>query len=103
MATTLTKPVVRKANSTMFDRGTRNIIFSLEPGTHGHPDVVGVRLAGTRRTYRANLGTVAQFVMEADIDAARRRIERRAKELNKSQGMPLRTARRLAREEQKSS
>ena len=100
MATVLSKPVTRKSNTTVFERGTRNIIVALEPGTHGHADTIAVRPSGTRKWYRAELGYIADMIMMAHCDRETRDINRRAKALNKG-GIPMRTAKRMAREEQK--
>jgi hypothetical protein len=100
MATALTKTVTRKSNTTVFERGTRNIIVAIEPGQHGHADTIAVRPAGTRKWYRAELGYIADQIMMAHVDREKRDLTRRAKALNKG-GIPMRTSKRMAREEQK--
>ncbi len=103
MATQLTKTVCRKLNDKIFEKGQRNIMFYIIPGVHGHEDEIGVRLAGTRRLYKTTAVNVANAIIRWDCDAEYRRIEKRAREIKKSQNVHMGTARRIARQEEKDS
>jgi hypothetical protein len=69
---------------------SRALILSLEL-----PAMVGVRLQGTRQTYRLD----AQSVYELAVRAHERTIERTAKQIAKAEKMPLRAATRKARKQ----
>ena len=101
MATALTKPVLRKSNTRIFERGNRYVIVAWEPCQHGHSDTFAVRPLGTRKWYRTELGRVIQFVMECHVDGERAALNRRIKALMNSEKLPLRTAKRIARAEMK--
>jgi len=71
---------------------TRAIILSLEPSA-----AVGVRLVGTRQTYRLP----AEAIYELAVMAHEREIERTAKRIAKADKVPMRTAKAKARKELK--
>lgn len=71
---------------------TRLVVLSLEP-----PALVGVRLQGTRQTYRLD----AESVYELAVRDYLRRVERRAKQIHKTESLPMRRATAKARKELK--
>lgn len=88
--TDLIKPIKRVTRSERFSRGKhRRLIVSLEPG-----DVIGVRLQGTRQTYRLSIEAVYERAILAHVS----RVEKRTKELKKT-GLRSNTARARARKE----
>lgn len=90
----LTKVVKRETDSTVFDRSQyRNLIVSIEPAKNGA--VIGMRVKGTRDTYRLQVG--AMFVHAINNHQAK--IERNAKALVKKEGISLRSARARAKRE----
>jgi hypothetical protein len=90
MPTQLTKIVKRKTPATVFDRGRKHIILSLEPSAF-----VGVRLAGTRRRYLVD----AESIYSIAVKMHNQEIEKRAKQIAKSDGVRIGTARAKARKE----
>jgi phosphate uptake regulator len=84
----LTKPVKRETDATVFDRSAlRNLIVSIEPaGRDGA--LIGLRLKGSRRTYRIGVNSV----YNAAINLHLQRIERKTKELMKHEGLKRRSA-----------
>lgn len=68
----------------------RPLIVSLEPG-----DVIGVRLQGTRQTYRRAIETVYEDAIQHHV----RRTEKRARQIAKDQGLKMRAAMAKARKE----
>lgn len=91
--TAITRRVRRVTRETVFERGHRRIVVTLEPG-----DCIGFRLERTRRTYTASLSAVFGAVQRWNIDAQRRAFEKRVTALVKA-GHDRRTAKRLAKEE----
>ena len=92
--TELTKPVKRETRATQFDRSEhRNIIVSIEPA--GNNAVLGVRLKGTRQTYRIGVGSVYVQAVELHIQ----RTEKLAKRIAKDEKLSMRSARSRARKE----
>jgi hypothetical protein len=94
MGAKLTKRVVRETPTTVFDRSKlRYLIVSVEPaGQQGTS--IGLRIKGTRQTYRIGLRAVFQQA----IRLHEQRIERRFNELKKA-GIPPRSAKVQARKE----
>lgn len=87
--TTLSKPVIRTTSAVRHEKSkTRALILSLEL-----PAKVGVRLAGTRDTFRLD----AVAVYELAVMAHERAIEREARRIVKAEKIPLRTAKSRAR------
>jgi len=70
----------------------RPMIVSLEPG-----DLVGVRLQGTRQTYRISIEGVYEYALRQHLA----RIDKRARQNAKSEGLRLRSATAKARKELK--
>jgi hypothetical protein len=91
--TDLKKPVTRRTRGTVFERGERRILVTLEPG-----DMLGLRLERTRRTYRARLSDLFRVAVSWEADAEKNRFNRRLAELRKA-GHSKRDARRIARQE----
>ncbi len=92
--TELTKPIKRETPATVFERSqSRNLIVSIEPaGRDGA--VIGVRVKGTRQTYRVGVNSVYNLAVQLHVS----RIEKRAKALRK-EGVPARSAKARARKE----
>lgn len=89
--TKLDRPVRRTTAARRHEKSkTRLIVLSLEP-----PAKVGVRLAGTRQTYRLD----AESVYELAVQAHEREIERVAKRIAKAEALPMRQARSKARKQ----
>lgn len=92
----LTKPVKRETPATVFDRSQfRNLIVSIEPAGLDQA-VVGLRLKGSQRTYRIGVNSV----YNAAVNLHLQRIERRTKELMKTEGLKKGPARARATKEQ---
>jgi hypothetical protein len=88
--TDLKKKVVRVSPVEHFSRSKhRRYIISIEP-----PDEIGVRLQGTRQCYRLS---ASHFTL--GIQHWLDRVERRAKQLVKAEGLRMRSARAKARKE----
>lgn len=93
--TELNKPIKRETAATQFDRSEhRRIIVSIEPSGRDNA-TVGVRLKGTRLTYRVGVNSIFNLAVQHHIN----RIEKRARELYKTEKLPMRTARARARKE----
>lgn len=91
--TDLNKRVLRLTAARRHEKSrTRAVILSLEP-----PASVGVRLRGTRQTFRLE----AESIYELAVRAHENRIERRARQISKSLALPMRSARAKARKELK--
>lgn len=87
--TPLDKKVVRVSHARRHEKSKRRaIILSLE-----FPALVGVRLQGTRQTYRLEAGQVYELAVRHH----EQRIEREAKAIARSESVPLRRARSMAR------
>lgn len=87
----LHKTVYRETEATIFDRGkARNLIVTLEP-TGRHGALIGVRLKGTRETYRVSLTQIYTLAVDQHL----KKIERRTKELIK-EGYKFREAKKKA-------
>jgi hypothetical protein len=91
----LNKRVKRQTRAVVFDRGRRTIVLSLEPARGKDSESIGVRLAGTRDTYRIDAASVYSIAVKLH----RSRVEKRAKELNKTEGVRIASARRMAEKE----
>lgn len=91
--TDLLKKITRRTTSTtVFERGTRRILVTLEPG-----DCIGFRAERTRRTYRARILDLYELVQCWELTKARKAYEARVKAFIKA-GHTRRAAKRLARE-----
>lgn len=91
--TPLNKTIRRRTTAHRHEKSrTRALILSLEL-----PAQVGVRLQGTRQTFRLD----AEAVYELAVMAHEREIERTAKRIAKSDRLPMRQARARARRELK--
>jgi hypothetical protein len=89
--TDLTKTISRKTSAAIHEKSKRRrIILSFEP-----PAKVGVRLEGTRDTYK--LDAEAVYVLAIKVFVAD--VERKAKRLMKDEGLPKRSALAKARKE----
>lgn len=90
--TELTRPIKRETPATVFERSqSRNLIVSIEPaGRDGA--VIGVRVKGTRQTYRIGVNSVYNMAVQLHVS----KIEKRAKQLKKD-GVPIRSARAQAK------
>lgn len=94
MATTLTKAVTRKTAVETFDRGkSRSLIVSIEPAGRDNA-VIGIRIAGTRDTYRLGVQTVLNMAITKHHDDVRRKAQKLHKE-----GTPMRSAKAQAKRE----
>jgi hypothetical protein len=92
--TELTKPVKRETQATEFERSqNRNIIVSVEPVRNNA--VIGLRLKGTRQTYRIGVASVYAQAVRLHLQS----IEKEAKRISKDEHVPMRTARSRARKE----
>lgn len=92
--TTLKKTVRRvAATTTVFDRGHRRVIVTLEPG-----DMIGLRAERTRTTYRLTLEDAYNIAMTRTILAERREHNRRVASLVKA-GHTRKQANAIARSE----
>lgn len=92
--TDLTKPIKRVTPATVFEKSrNRKLIVSIEPaGRDGA--IVGVRVQGTRQTYRVGVNSIYNLAVQHHLN----KIERKVKALKK-EGVPLRSARAQARKE----
>lgn len=82
--TNLSNPVHRVTSAKRHEKSqTRAIVLSLEP-----PAAVGVRLKGTHQTYRLD----AEVIYELAVRHHSKRIEKRAKELQRSERLVWRGA-----------
>lgn len=89
--TDLNKTVRRVTSAKRHEKSkTRAVVLSLEP-----PAQVGVRLQGTRQTYKLE----AEAVYELAVRSHERQIERRAKQIAKAEHLPMRRATAKARKE----
>lgn len=87
----LTKRVARKSSAFIHEKSkTRTILLSLEPTAF-----VGVRLEGTRQTYRID----AEALYSIGVKLHEREIDRRASQIRKATGCLTKTARAKARKE----
>ncbi len=94
MASRLTRPVIRETSTEVFDRSkSRNLIVSVEPaGREG--TFIGIRVKGTRETYRLGLTSIFNLA----ISAHEGKVRRKAKELEKA-GIKARSAKAQAAKE----
>lgn len=69
---------------------SRALVISLEPG-----DVVGVRMMGTRQTFRVSIEGVFEYAMRQHLA----RIDKRTRQIVKSEGLKPRSAMVKARKE----
>lgn len=89
--TELTKKVSRRTRATVFERSVRrNVVVSLEPSQK-----IGLRLEGTRRTYRVDLEALYSLTVKLHLEE----IERVTKRLMKLHGWTKRKARGEAAKE----
>ena len=89
--TDLLKMVKRRTISRRREQSkSRPMIVSLEPG-----DVIGVKLAGTRQTYRVSIEGVYEYALRQHLA----RIDKRARQIAKNEGLRLRSATAKARKE----
>lgn len=89
--TELNKPLRRVTSARRHEKSkTRAVVLSLEP-----PAQVGVRLQGTRQTYRLD----AESVYEIAVQYHQRRVDKRARQIAKAESLPLRRAMVKARKE----
>jgi phosphoglucomutase len=89
--TDLRKPIHRRTIGTRREQSrSRPLIISLEPG-----DVVAVRIAGTRQSYRVSIEGVYEYAMRQHLA----RVDKRARQLVKSEGLKMRSAMVRARKE----
>lgn len=89
MAIDLNKKVARKSAARIHEKSrTRRAILTLEPTAF-----VGVRLEGTRQTYRLD----AEELYSVAVKIHETRIEKLAKTIAKNEGVKLRSARAKAR------
>lgn len=65
--TIIRKTVRRETRMQVCERGTRNVIVSIEP-----PGIVGFRLKGTRRTYSLTADALYWLALKAHLAAERR-------------------------------
>lgn len=93
--TDLNKRIARRTIKTVFEKGHRRVVVTLEPG-----DMLGLRLERTRETYYVSLTDLFQETQTRTIIGRARKIEARAKQIAKG-GVNLRTARKQARQESK--
>ena len=91
--TELTKPITRVTDALRHEKSRhRRLIVSVEPS--GREDaVVGVRLQGTRQTYRIGVQSLYNLAVAHHVA----KIEKEAKRLVKEEKLPLRTARARAK------
>jgi phosphoglucomutase len=88
----LTRTIKRKTRATTFEKGRRRaIIITLEESQK-----IGVRLEGTRDTYRIDPEALYSFCVKQH----EREVEKRAQQIRKT-GVAVRTARAQARKELK--
>ena len=89
--TDLTKKVVRKSAGRVFSAGqNRRVLVVLVP-----PAVVGFRLEGTRQTYTLDAEACYAIAVQQHVNA----VEKRAKQIAKTEGVRIRSARTMARKE----
>lgn len=69
---------------------SRPLVVSLEPG-----DVIGVRISGTRQTYRVSIEGVLEYGMRLHLA----KIDKRARQIAKAEGLKMRSAVVKARKE----
>jgi len=89
--TDLRKTVRRVTVGKRRDRSkSRALVISLEPG-----DIVGIRMQGTRQTYRRGIEAIYEDAIRYHLA----RIEKRARQITKSEGLKIRSATVKARKE----
>lgn len=89
--TELTKKIVRKSTAKVFERGERRpVLIIMIP-----PAKVGVRLAGTRQTYQLDAEAVYSIAVKFHLQD----VEKRAKQIAKTERLKMRSARAKARKE----
>lgn len=94
MATKLNKTIKRETESTVFERSqNRNIIVSVEPTRNGA--VIGVKIKGYRDVYKIGVGSVYTIAVNNHLA----KIERRAKQIMKAEGISMRSAKARAKAE----
>lgn len=69
---------------------SRPLIVSLEPG-----DIIGIRLQGSRQTFRVSIEGVYEYAMTRHLA----RVEKRARQIAKAEGIKNRSALVRARKE----
>lgn len=69
---------------------SRPLVVSLEPG-----DIIGVRLQGSRQTFRVSIEGVYEYAMTRHLA----RVEKRARQIAKAEGIKNRSALVKARKE----
>lgn len=91
--TDLRKPVRRVSIGRRREKSkARAMIVSLEPG-----DLVGVRLQGTRQTFRLGIEQIYELAVRHHAN----KTDKRARQIAKSEGLRLRSATAKARKELK--
>lgn len=89
--TDLTKPLTRKTAARIHEKGEkRAVLITLIP-----PAKVGVRLAGTRQTYQLDAEAVYSIAVKFHLA----NVEKRAKQIHKTEGLKMRSAMAKARRE----
>lgn len=89
--TDLVKTIRRRTVGQRRDRSrSRALVISLEPG-----DVVGIRMLGTRQTYRRSIEAVYEDAIRYHLA----KIEKRARQIAKAEGLKMRSAMVKARKE----
>ncbi len=89
--TDLLKPLTRKTSARVHEKGQgRPVLLCLIPSAK-----VGVRLAGTRQTYTIDAEAVYSIAVKMHLQA----VEKRAKQIHKSEGLKMRSATAKARKE----
>lgn len=69
---------------------SRPLVVSLEPG-----DIIGCRLQGSRQTFRVSIEGVYEYALRLHLA----RVEKRARQIAKSEGLKMRSAMVKARKE----
>lgn len=94
MPTELIKKVTRRSSATIHEKSQRRaVILSLEPTA-----AIGVRLAGTRQTYKIDAEVLYSFAVKQHELT----IDRRAKAIRKATGKTPKAARAAAAKELRS-
>lgn len=92
--TELTKSVKRKSPVSVYDRGKlRPLMVSIEPAGRDNA-VIGIRVAGTRDTYRLGIQTILNVAIRKHDDDTKRLAAKLQKEEQLSKRSALARARR---------
>lgn len=91
----LEKPIRRMTAATQYSASRhRRMVVVVEPAGR-ESATVGVRLEGTRQTFRVGLGQIYTLAVQIHLN----RVEKKAMELHKNEKIPMRSARARARKE----